>query len=260
MDHTGREESAVRGPLPRMEEVPVSFGGDPDRDDGLPPTNFVVPDDARELDRDLLAYRREQRARRRRERLLRLIRPLRRYGQGGHGTILPVIAICVALALLAGTMLSVVSIGPAPGSSPAPVPTTPLPAGLTELPPGNFSVDGVGEPVRVLRSAALALIPPSCACDRGLRQLAGEANTAHIGLYFVGEGAAIPQIGALTTRDGSRVAVAAADSGNVLGAAYRPSGLTVLLIYSDSTALVRRNLPADFQFGPDLRALAHPGR
>lgn len=239
----------------------MSFGGDQERDDGnLPPTNIVVPDDARELDRDLLAYRREQRARRRRDRLLRLLGPLRRYNLGGHGAILPVIAICVALSLLAGTMLSVVSVSPASAPTVPPVPRTPLPPGLTELPPGMFSVDGVGEPVRALRSAALALVPPGCGCDQGLRQLAGAANTARVGLYFVGEGAAIPQIGALTTRDGGGVAVTAADSGNVLGAAYRPSGLTVLLVYSDSTALVRRNLPADFQFSPDLRALAHPGR
>ncbi|WP_262402492.1 hypothetical protein [Actinomadura sp. CNU-125] len=36
--------------------------GDPDPDDyGLPRVDIVVPDDARELDRDVVAYRREER-------------------------------------------------------------------------------------------------------------------------------------------------------------------------------------------------------
>ena len=49
----------------------MSFS-EPGRDDGnLPPVNIVVPDDARELDRDVLAYHRELRARRRRQRLTR---------------------------------------------------------------------------------------------------------------------------------------------------------------------------------------------
>src|SRR6202000_3005825 len=64
-------------PRPPPEEVPVSFASDPGRDDGnLPPVNVVIPDDARALDRDVLAYRREQRAKRRRQRLTRLLRPL----------------------------------------------------------------------------------------------------------------------------------------------------------------------------------------
>ena len=40
----------------------MSFASGPGRDDGsLPPVNIVIPDDARELDRDVLAYRRELR-------------------------------------------------------------------------------------------------------------------------------------------------------------------------------------------------------
>ena len=52
----------------------MSFASEPGRDDGnLPPVNIVIPDDARELDRDVLAYRRELRAKRRRQRLVRLL-------------------------------------------------------------------------------------------------------------------------------------------------------------------------------------------
>ncbi|HEX6451140.1 MAG TPA: hypothetical protein VF060_16945 [Trebonia sp.] len=261
----------------------MSFGSEPGRDDGgLPPVHIVIPDDARELDRDVLAYRRERRARRRRERFLRLLRPFRGDGLGGHSTILPLIATCVALSMLAGAMLSVVTISPAsaptvsstptapgtaksgaptPAATPAPGTVTPLPAGLIEPPPGTFSVDGATQPVRGLRSAALALVPPNCACDKALGWLAAEAGAARVGLYFVGEGKAIPQISALTTRDGHGVAAAAADTGNVLSAAYRPAGLTVVLIYSDGTSRVRRGIPGTFQFPPaPLHALTLPGR
>ena len=260
----------------------MSFGSDPGRDDGgLPPVNIDIPDDARELDRDVLAYRREQRAKRRRARLIRLLRPLRALGLGGHGTMLPLIAACVALSMLAGAMLSVVTISPAsaptvspratarpgtasgaagPASMSPPGSAAPLPAGLTELPAGTFMVGGTTEQVRTLRSVALALVPPNCACDQALRQLARQADAARVGLYLVGENGAIPHIPALTTRDGGGVAMAAADSGNVLGAAYRPAGLTAVLVYSDGTARVHRSLPADFQLGPALRALTRPGR
>lgn len=240
----------------------MSFGSDPGRDDsGLPPANIVIPDDARDLDRDLLAYRREQRARRRRERLMRLLRPLSRHGLDGRGTILPVIATFVALSLLAGVMLSVITISPASAPTVSPPVSTPSAAGLTELPRGTFTVGGRSEPVRSLRSAALALVPPGCACDQELRQLSREAVTARVGVYFVGEGGAVRQIPALTRRDGSGVAAAASDPGNVLGAAYRPVGLTVLLVYSDSTSRMRRDLPAGFRFAPSaLRALTGPGR
>ena len=41
----------------------MSFASEPGRDDnGLPPVNIEIPDDARELARDVLAYHREQRA------------------------------------------------------------------------------------------------------------------------------------------------------------------------------------------------------
>ena len=47
----------------------MDVGGDPGRDDyGLPPIDVVIPDDARELDRDVQAYQRELRAQRRRQR------------------------------------------------------------------------------------------------------------------------------------------------------------------------------------------------
>jgi hypothetical protein len=75
-----------------------------------PPLDIQIPDDARELDRDVLAYHRELRARRRRHRLRRLTGPLR-----GPGTVMPLLASILAVCLVAGAMLSVATFSPATG-------------------------------------------------------------------------------------------------------------------------------------------------
>jgi len=82
------------------------------------PLDIQIPDDARELDRDVLAYHREQRAKRRRNRLRQLGGPL-----AGHGAIMPLLASILAVCLVAGAMLSVATFSPAtaPGvRTPAP--------------------------------------------------------------------------------------------------------------------------------------------
>jgi hypothetical protein len=80
----------------------VEPGGDARWDE--PPLDVQIPDDARELERDILAYRRELRAARR-KRLLRRVMPT----QAG---IMPLIASILAVCLVAGMMLSVFTIGP----------------------------------------------------------------------------------------------------------------------------------------------------
>ena len=72
-----------------------------------PPLDIQIPDDARELDRDVLAYHRELRARRRRSRLRRLASPF-----AGQGAILPLLASILAVCLVAGAMLSVATFSP----------------------------------------------------------------------------------------------------------------------------------------------------
>lgn len=242
----------------------MSFASEPGRDDGsLPPVHIEIPDDARDLERDVLAYRRELRANRRRQRITRLFGPLRRHGFGGPATIMPLIVTCVALSLLAGAMLSVVTISPAsaPTLSRPPQATASAPgrSGLTRLPAGDVRVGTGTEPVRSLVSSALALIPVNCDCGPALRRLAGQAAAARRTLYFVASGAAMSQLAALTAQNGGGRAIAVYDNGNLLGAAYHPAGLTVLLVYSDATALVRANLPAGFQLTSALRGLGRPG-
>jgi hypothetical protein len=81
----------------------------PDGDAGWdgPPLDIQIPDDARELERDILAYHREQRAIRRRRRLRRIMP-----GQAG---IMPLMASILAVCLVAGMMLSVFTITPTDG-------------------------------------------------------------------------------------------------------------------------------------------------
>jgi hypothetical protein len=72
-----------------------------------PPLDVQIPDDARELDREVLAYHRELRAKRRRSRLRRLAAPFAR-----QGTIMPLLASILAVCLVAGAMLSVATFSP----------------------------------------------------------------------------------------------------------------------------------------------------
>ena len=81
-------------------------GGGSGRDE--PPLDIQIPDDARELERDVLAYHRELRARRRRSRLRRLTGPF-----AGQGTVMPLLASILAVCLVAGAMLSVATFSPA---------------------------------------------------------------------------------------------------------------------------------------------------
>jgi hypothetical protein len=83
----------------------VSPGGGAGWDE--PPLDIQIPDDARELDRDVLAYHRELRARRRRSRMRRLASPF-----AGQSTLLPLLASILAVCLVAGAMLSVATFSP----------------------------------------------------------------------------------------------------------------------------------------------------
>jgi hypothetical protein len=108
--------------------IRVEVTVNPGRDE--PPLDIQIPDDARELDREVLAYHRELRARRRRARLRRVTSPF-----AGPGTILPLLASILAVCLVAGAMLSVATFSPAtgPGGGPGAHPTAP--ASSSAVPP-----------------------------------------------------------------------------------------------------------------------------
>ena len=90
-----------------------------------PPLDIQIPDDARELDRDVLAYHRELRAMRRRNRLRRLAGPFAPFA--ARGSVMPLLASILAVCLVAGAMLSVATFSPATPSADrttTPSPTT----------------------------------------------------------------------------------------------------------------------------------------
>ena len=243
----------------------MSFASEPGRDDsGLPPVNIEIPDDARELARDVLAYHREQRARRRRARLLRILGPLTRLGFIRHGTIFPLIATCVAASMLAAAMLSVVTISPA--SAPT-VDRSPSAAasGAKALPDGTVKLGGAFVAARSLTRSVLVLIPPACGqppateCGSTLAGLASQAAAARVGVYFVyyaGVTDGLDQEAALTARYGDGAARTVYDISGLLFRYFQVLQVTALLVRGDGTVDVRDAFPPGFDLTPALRGLS----
>jgi hypothetical protein len=239
----------------------VNNGGDPGRDDyGLPPVDIKVPDDARELDRDVQAYHRELRSLRRRMLARRVTGPLAR-----DGMVLPLLAGCLALTLLAATLLTVFTVGqgaigqgqgpvggpfshpdfarsgaasPAAGSSGTSLgpavgrPGGPLPDTMVLVdgqPMHLADLTGPGEYVVVL-----ALIPPACKCLRNLRQLTVQAQEGGAQTYLVGvRGENVSQ---LSNQIGLGAAHAVEDTEGLLPALYRNSTmLTAVVVDKDGS-------------------------
>jgi hypothetical protein len=163
--------------------------GDPDPDDyGLPHVDVVVPDDARELDRDVLAYRREERRRRRSARLRRAFRPVTRFGVA-----IPIIAGALLVALVSGALMT--AFGPRPAPRPKGVPLAQSPT----APPGEIggllpagSVDEVNggetsKELRAQRPAVFAIVPPGYECQDVVASLAGTAQRYQISFFLVAD-------------------------------------------------------------------------
>ena len=224
----------------------MNIGGDPGRDDyGLPPVDIEIPDDARELERDVLAYHRELRALRWRRRTRWLAGPL-----GRDGMVLPLLAGCLALTLLAGTLLTVFS-----GEQ-----MTPPSLGRSghQLPNEMVLVAGAQEQLSSLRPAVLALVPPGCGCAH-LGQLAAEANKAGVEIYIVGTRGV--QTAGLARQTGLAATHAVEDTEGVLSDTYHPATLTAVLVDVDgSVPVVARDQGKGFSLTAQMHSLVpHPG-
>jgi hypothetical protein len=237
----------------------VNVGGDPGHDDyGLPPVDIEIPNDARELDRDVHAYYRELKAQRRRLWARRMCAPLAR-----DGMVLPLLAGCLAVTLLAGTLLTVFTAGPPQvaripaGNQARPFHVQLAPKGARLLPDVTVLVGGHEQSLRQLPGAArlLALIPPGCPCDPDVRHLTSQAHRLAVTIYLVGTG------GAAVVRLSRRVHVSLTqvveDYRNRLPQAFRPAVLTAVLVKADgSVARVIPNPGHSPQLAADLRLLA----
>jgi hypothetical protein len=221
----------------------VNPGGEPERDDtGLPPVDIEIPDDARELDRDVQAYYREQRARRRQQRGLRLRGSLTR-----DGIVLPLLACCLILALITGTLLTVFTATSDPNSltSPGSASTAP-PSGAGSAaassagalvppdvvpgprPQGTIAIAGQATPVQTMHRAALILIPAHCNCTAAVSWLIGQVTIANARAYLV-------------YTDSTKATV----EGLYASLAPRPHAEAVMAVDTDSvlSASVPRSLP-----------------
>jgi hypothetical protein len=189
--------------------------------------------------------------------------------------------------MLAGTLLSVFSISPAAapvlshsaspgagsganpgaslgatsGTSSQASPSGPAPE-ASRLPLGTVYVDGKATAVRGLVRAVLVLVPRSCRCQQAVQQVTTQAARAGVRrVYFVGTADRMTDVTQLTRTAGLGTAVAVKDATNVLGAAYHPAGLTIVLVQADATTSVRRHLVAgQFQLEDQLRQLGTTGQ
>lgn len=256
-------------------EVSVNPGGEPERDDtGLPPVKIEIPDDARELDRDVQAYYREQRAQRRQQRRVRLHGSLAR-----DGILLPLLACCLILALITGTLLTVFTAtsdqnlpGP-PGSGPGGARPPAAKAGPTATPdtrPGELPVtatitaSGLQLPVSGLRRAMLVLMPAHCDCSATLSWLVGVAASAQAAVYLVYVPATKAEAERLYLRLDSKHrmhAVLALETGGSLQrggpAGHLGSGLTAILLGPGKGATYATGLSAHDNPATLMRALSH---
>jgi len=258
--------------------VRVDVGGDPGRDDyGLPPIDVVIPDDARELDRDVQAYQRELRARRRRQRARRLRGPLTR-----DGMVLPLLAGCLILALITSTLLimfaadqtGMPNLGghaatvPPAKQKPTTAPSQPAAGQPGEpLPEVVIVLGGRRVPVRSItaaRPSVLALIPVNCACAPALRALRVQAAQAHVALYVVGTGGDQKRVALLAAQAGQIPAARVGeDVHNILAPAVHQLGLTAILVFRGGdvyTVVPDITLPRGQNLAASLRQLTAAGR
>jgi hypothetical protein len=243
----------------------VRQDGDPERDDyGLPRVEVVIPDDARELDRDLIAYRREERQRRRRQRMRRLTRPFTRYGLAA-----PIIAVALLIAVVSGTLMT--ALGPK-SAIPHPSSTaasdglvTPQPGRRGgPLPAGKVTITGRPEGPTSDLVGLIALVPEDCRCEQAVREVTRQAQQYDLPQYLVGSHHwtknTARQLGTLAEHAGNGAKVVRDEQG-VLSSTYRATGLTLLLVHTDG---VLRDLRTDVRPGlnlqPDLEKLRSPGQ
>jgi len=211
----------------------VDPSSDSGRDEyGLPPVDIEIPDDARDLDRDVQAYYRELRAQRRQRRMQRITRPLTR-----HGLVIPLVAGCLALTLLSGTLLTLLAgRGELPGTPASTLSASPQRSqAVPGLPDAQVLLDDKAVDLRTLVPAVLAWVPPGCQCATTLRQLAQQARMANLRFYLVGTSqgmAALPQLAAQANVPQSKVVD---DSAGSLVLAYRPVGLTAIVAAHDGS-------------------------
>jgi hypothetical protein len=215
--------------------VEPGVGGNEDKPGGIPAgAHVVVPDDARELARDIAAWRREERWKRRRRVFDRLL------GGGAASTralTAPIIiTLMIAAALLGATLIF-------PGRTPEHPPTAPVPLVLAAPTSAPGTVGGlvpddalVGQTgtttARALRPALLAVTQSECACGAALTHLAEEAADNGLTIYLIGSQVRKAELNALAGSASVAVRVMV-DQDSTITTTFAKGALTVVAVHAD---------------------------
>jgi hypothetical protein len=217
----------------------VSPGSDPERDDtGLPPVDVEIPDDARELDREVQAYHRELRARRRNQRSRRVHGLLSR-----DSMVVPLLICCLVFALISGTLLTLFTATSidqgmpgqsAGGNVPAPV-MTPAPRLATDA----VMVAGSRHQLSSLGPAVLLMVPAKCSCAVQAEEIASLAQGAGVYHYLLYTGNSSAQARRLAVELGHDI-VPAQDVTGGLDKGYK--GLTAFIVTAQGSVSYSQHL------------------
>jgi len=237
-------------------------GSDDPRNHGGGTDHLVVPDDARELARDVQAWQREERWLRRRRRLERMLFTRRWHDHGISG---PIVAlILVGVALLGATISLLTPRVVHPPTPPvelrlaAPIAAPGTAGGL--LPEASLTADTGEVDARDLRPGVIAIVPAGCSCRAAVATLARDAATNALRIYLVGTSAQAGEIADLAKSTAPTVVQPLVDSSGALVSAYQPKGLTVVPIHADGvTEPAVRDYTGDPSLGRVLLDLKQAG-
>lgn len=220
-----------------------------------------VPDDARDLLRDVEALRRERRARSRRQRAGRLLltRRWQRYGLSG-----PLVLAVLAVVGVFGALMTLLRPSFPAGSGPEPLAAPAVAPGQVG---GLLPDTPVLTPVRTTTTRALArpevlvLVPVPCRCDDVLSGVVDQVRQATRDLRLLSTGSADPagrEVAALKTGPARGLVDSGVDLQGVLHRTYDPTpaaGPTVLFVDPDGVVadVVRDVQPGQRLDGPVSR-------
>jgi hypothetical protein len=249
-----------------MSSDPADPRAGDDRDGSWATSMPVIPDDARELARDVEAWRREVRWQQRRRRLERWTGASNGRGQLPGGAVV----VIVILVGLVGAMLVVFT----PRDGRRPVPPVPLalaaPADLPGtvgglLPEADLTTaSNTVLHARDLRPTVIALVPANCNCEAAVKTLVDQADAADmLPVDLVSTASQGSQLATLTTEIGANRVVPLRDLQSNLVDAIVPRGLsslTVVPVHSDGViAAIVSGFGTESTVERELERLGQPG-
>ncbi len=240
----------------RMSGAPSPDGRHDDLDAAeLEGLALLVPDDPRSLDDDRRAYYLELKA----KAAGRTARRLRRIPS-------PVflVAVLAAMALIGSGLAAIAPRGGSLVGFSTPLAATPSATpgqvgGL--LPEGSVTINGQPQETRIMRPAALVLVPDNCSdCAPVLSQLLQQTTAAGVRLVLVGSPGQADRLDSLNNDTLGGNALVAIDPNQTLATAYDAVGVTAVLVHIDGVVgTVARDLTPSQSLKSALGSLDQAG-